>query len=105
MQIKLEELRELFTNKTTVTEVKNNDAINMGKNIVVLQRGWVVIGDLEKIGDYFTLRNGSTIRVWGTTNGLGQIAKNGPTSSTKLDAIPETKFHELTTILIIKCEK
>lgn len=76
-----------------------------GKQIVILQRGWVVVGDLVKCGSEFILDNGSVIRIWGTTNGLGELAMNGPTSSTKLDPIPETKFHELTVIAMLKCDK
>jgi len=79
--------------------------MKMGKNIIVLQRGWVVIGELEKKGTYFKLTKGATIRAWGTSKGLGEIALNGPTKNTILDDLPESVFHELTTILIIKCVK
>ena len=53
--------------------------------IVVLQRGWVMVGKLEKNGTDCKLHNASVIRSWGTTKGLGEIAGGGPTSSTKLD--------------------
>lgn len=53
--------------------------------IVVLQRGWVMVGKLERNGSECKLHNASVIRAWGTTKGLGEIAGNGPTSSTKLD--------------------
>lgn len=76
-----------------------------GKQIVILQRGWVVIGDLCKSGEYFTLRGGSVIRNWGTTKGLGEIAKDGPTLKTVLEPVTETKFHELAVVGMIKCEK
>ncbi len=76
-----------------------------GKQIVILQRGWVVVGDLKKNGVQFTLNNASVIRNWGTTRGLGEIAEGGPTDNTKLDPAPEMKFHELTVIGTIKCNK
>lgn len=53
--------------------------------IVVLQRGWVMVGTLEKNGSECKLRGASVIRNWGTTKGLGEIAINGPTKDTKLD--------------------
>lgn len=53
--------------------------------IVVLQRGWVMVGKLEKNGSECKLHDASVIRNWGTTKGLGEIAMGGPTSSTKLD--------------------
>lgn len=53
--------------------------------IVVLQRGWVMVGKLERNGSECKLHNASVIRSWGTTKGLGEIAASGPSSSTKLD--------------------
>lgn len=69
--------------------------------ICVLERGWVCIGEYEKIGDYRRLSNGAVIRVWGTTKGLPELV-NGPTSSTKLDkceaAIEFSVYAEILTI-------
>ncbi len=39
--------------------------------IVVLQRGWVMIGKFERNGSECKLHNASVIRCWGTTKGLG----------------------------------
>lgn len=54
------------------------------KKIVVLQRGWIHIGDFERNGNDCKLRNAYNIRVWGTTKGLSELV-HGPTASTKLD--------------------
>jgi hypothetical protein len=53
--------------------------------IVILQRGWVMIGRLERSGSECKLHDASVIRNWGTTKGLGEIGMNGPTKDTKLD--------------------
>lgn len=53
--------------------------------IVILQRGWVMIGKLERNGSDCKLHNASVIRSWGTTKGLGELAINGPTKNTVLD--------------------
>jgi len=53
--------------------------------IVVLQRGWVMIGRLERNGSECKLHNASVIRSWGTTKGLGELAMKGPQTNTKLD--------------------
>ena len=53
--------------------------------IVVLQRGWVMVGKLERNGSECKLHNANVIRCWGTTKGLGEIALEGPKSSTRLD--------------------
>lgn len=71
--------------------------------IVILQRGWVVVGKYRKSHSSVTLEGGSVIRVWGTSKGLGEIAFDGPTNTTKLDSIPQTNWHELTEIANIKC--
>jgi hypothetical protein len=86
----------------------NDDACcteDLGVNIVVLQRGWVVVGNLQKNGVEYSLTKGAVIRSWGTTKGLGEIAENGPTVSTQLDPIPDSKFHELTSVIRIKCDE
>lgn len=67
--------------------------------IVVLQRGWVMVGRMERDGDECKLHDASTIRVWGTTKGLGEIAQGGPTSNTRLDKCHGVvEFHYLTVI-------
>jgi len=53
--------------------------------IVALQRGWVMIGKLERKGNECKLHDASVIRNWGTTKGLGELAKEGPKPNTKLD--------------------
>ena len=71
--------------------------------IVVLQRGWVMVGYFSQDGPNCTLTKAACIRIWGTTKGLGEIAYGGPTSSTKLDKCPSVHFHELTVIQTIDC--
>ena len=72
--------------------------------IVILQRGWVMVGRYDQQNDKeVVLRNAAIIRVWGTTKGLGEIAEGGPTSKTVLDNCPVVRFHPLTTIATIDC--
>jgi hypothetical protein len=75
------------------------------KQIVVLQRGWVIVGDVSQDGDYLTIDNAAVIRVWGTTKGLGEIAMSGPTSKTKLDPCPANTVHVLTTVTRMDCDQ
>lgn len=78
---------------------------HFGIRIVVLQRGWVVVGNVYKTGQDFTLKNGSVVRNWGTEKGLGQLASNGPLANTKLDQSPDMHFHELTVVMMISCKE
>ena len=75
-----------------------------GVKIVVLDRGFVVVGNVTIENNYVTIRNCHCIRTWGTERGIGQIAMEGPTSQTKLDAQPTTRVHELQVVQMIDCE-
>jgi hypothetical protein len=72
--------------------------------VVILQRGWVMVGRYVRDGDNCKLYKASVIRNWGTTKGLGEIASGGPTSSTKLEPTNGiVEFHRLTEIGTIEC--
>lgn len=100
-----------------VNEVNINGKMYVAKNnkqleitgdikIVVLQRGWIVVGRFyrEKGGTQCKLYNASTIRIWGTTQGLGEIAGGGPTISTRLDKCRGVvEFDYMTVVLTIDC--
>lgn len=79
-------------------------AKNKDIKIVVLQRGWVLVGRYSQKGDDCRLDDAHVIRYWGTTKGLGEIALGGPTDKTKLDKAGLVTFHELTTIFKLDCE-
>lgn len=89
--IRIDEIEYVRADSVTVRPTK--------KQIVVLQRGWVVVGDVEKTETEVKINNCSVIRIWGTSKGLGEIASNGPTSSTKLDPCPDLIVHPLSVVL------
>lgn len=70
--------------------------------IVVLQRGWVVVGYYAEDGDRVTVSNASVIRRWGTTRGLGELV-SGPTSETVLDPVGTVEAHRLGVVLTVAC--
>jgi hypothetical protein len=73
----------------------------MNYRIVILQRGWVMVGKYWQSGDECKLENAQVIRVWGTTKGLGEL-RNGPTEKTILDPVGTVNFHILTVIASIE---
>jgi hypothetical protein len=74
--------------------------------IVILQRGWTMVGRFERNGSDCKLHNASVIRAWGTTKGLGEIAQGGPTLSTKLDPCGGlVEFDYLTVVATLSCEE
>ncbi|QMU98760.1 hypothetical protein FVO59_12840 [Microbacterium esteraromaticum] len=79
---------------------------HLGWKIVVLQRGWVVVGDVTVEGGELVIRDASVIRYWGTTKGLGELV-DGPTEKTKLDPAGTVRAHVLGVVLTldVKAEK
>jgi len=71
------------------------------KQIVICDRGWVVVGDVANSGDYIRISNASVIRRWGTKNGIGELAENGPQPETKLDSCPDSQVHKLSVVMLM----
>lgn len=74
------------------------------QQIVVLDRGWVLVGKTEEAGDKLVISDARCIRYWGTTSGLGQLAKSGPTEKTKLDPMGRVIAPMRAVIAIIACK-
>ena len=76
------------------------------RHIVVLQRGFIFVGNLDKSNaPEFVLTDAYNVRRWGTSSGLGELADKGPLTNTKLDKATAVKFHELTVVLMIPCNE
>ena len=73
--------------------------------IVIAQRGWVFIGRYTEDGDTVTLDDASSIRRWGTTGGLGQLALSGKQPNTVLDKIGHVEMHRLGVVASIACDE
>lgn len=71
--------------------------------IVILQRGWVMIGRWQQDGEMVTLTDAKVIRRWGTKTGLGQL-RAGPTAATILDPAGTVRCHALAVIASIDCD-
>lgn len=74
--------------------------------IVILQRGWVMVGRYSRDGVRCKLESASVIRRWGTSRGLGELAAEGPRPNTVIEkaAAGEVEFHELTVIATLACD-
>lgn len=75
-------LQSMFSNGS-VTQKK----IDHGLQIVVLDRGFVYVGDTKTDGDFVIILNAKNIRRWGTTKGLGELAREGKKQNTVLDNV------------------
>ena len=74
------------------------------KQIVIAQRGWVFVGDVERSGDDVTISGAQCIRRWGTTKGLGELAKYGPQKRTVLDYMGTVRMHALAVVASLDVE-
>lgn len=71
--------------------------------IVIAPRGWVFIGYTVETEGKLIITKANTIRVWGTTKGLGELV-TGPTASTKLDPCGTVRIPMDAVIALIDCE-
>ena len=55
--------------------------------IVVLERGFVFIGNVTETEDAIRIDGARCLIYWGTSKHLGEIASGGPTKDTKLGAV------------------
>jgi len=73
--------------------------------IVVLHRGWIVVGNVSEKEDKTYIQNASVIRKWGTTQGLGELAEKGKTETTILDKCPDVSTETDNVILVMNCNQ
>lgn len=71
--------------------------------LVVLQRGWNVVGRYHVDGEQVTITDAKVIRRWGTTKGLGELV-DGPTDETVLDPAGTVRAHVLGVVLTIDAD-
>ena len=77
--------------------------------IIVLQRGWVVVGHYWRDGQQAGIKSGANLRRWGSQSGerrgLGAMC-SGPTDETVMDAMPmPTDWHVLTEIMSMSVDQ
>lgn len=77
----------------------------MTKQIIVVDQGWVLMGDTDWVdgAEQLTVKDAQVIRVWGTTRGLGEIALNGPTKDTILDPCGEAIVPKRAILFRLNC--
>ena len=78
--------------------------VNHGLQIVILDRGFVFVGDVSEDGVWLLIKNARNIRRWGTSKGLGELAKNGPLADTKIDDAGTVRAPMRAVIGLLQCE-
>ena len=106
-KLTLEEIRQnaarLRTSESPAVDIDRTSK-NLGIQIVVLDRGFVYVGDASAGPEFVTLKNARNLRRWGTTAGLGELI-DGPLPETKLDYCGELIITLRAVINFIKINK
>ena len=76
-----------------------------GYVIVVVDRGFVYVGNVEYDGQMCVVTGAKNIRRWGTSRGLGELAEKGPQSETKLDEYGTVRIPAHAVISLIDTDK
>ena len=100
-------LEKLVQDAKKAQELQQANETKGEVRIVVLQRGWVVVGFLSKATkDEMVLTRAAVIRNWGTTKGLPQLVSGPIEGKTVLDkSATPIRFHPLTVVLMLDGEK
>lgn len=72
--------------------------------IVVVDRGWVFVGRIQRGPDELVIHDASCIRRWGTTQGLGELALHGPRPKTVLDPMGAVRIPARAVIFTLETE-
>lgn len=76
-----------------------------GFAIVVVDRGFVYVGEVEISEDWCIVTRAKNLRIWGTTKGLGELALGGPTEKTKMDDVGVVRIPMRAVISVIDSER
>jgi hypothetical protein len=85
------------------TATPNMRKCELGWRIVVIDRGWVLVGHVMDHGDHLFIRHARCVRKWGTSKGLGELA-NGPLRTTEHDPFGDTEVPSRAVIFTMTTE-
>ena len=77
---------------------------HIGMQIVVMDAGFVYVGECILNDGFLLISGAKNIRQWGTTKGLGEL-RNGPTRDTVLDDAGEVTAPIGRVVHFIECAK
>ena len=103
MDISIQEFKALLAGSEVPAAAAPAKELALGQNIVVLDRGFVYVGEVLERADRIRIMNAKNIRVWGTKNGLGEL-RTGPTNETKMDAVGEVIAYKRAVMHMIPCQ-
>jgi hypothetical protein len=79
--------------------------VDHGIQLVILDRGFVYVGDVKTNSEWCVIADAKNVRRWGTTQGLGELAAKGPLADTQLDETGMVRAPMSAVIALIACDK
>ena len=76
-----------------------------GYAVVVVDRGFVYVGNVEVDEQWCIITDARNIRYWGTKSGLGQLVLDGPQPDTKLDPCGTVRVPKRALVSILDTEE
>jgi hypothetical protein len=95
-------LIEMLVEKPSIAEKQPTAEIPPRQYIVVLDRGFVYVGNVVVDSEWVHISDAKNIRQWGTKNGLGEL-RNGPLEETILDECGTVLAPKKALISLIPC--
>ena len=80
------------------------NATDHGLQIIILDRGYVYVGNVSIDDNWVLITTARNVRRWGTTKGLGELAANGPLKDSIIDPVGTVRAPLRALIGLIECE-
>lgn len=98
------EIEKILGSKECSKPSPSNESTDHGLQIIILDRGYVYVGNVSIDDNWVLITNARNVRRWGTTKGLGELAANGPLKDSIIDPVGTVRAPLRALIGLIECE-
>ena len=98
------EIEKILGSKECSKPSPSNGSTDHGLQIIILDRGYVYVGNVSIDDNWVLITTARNVRRWGTTKGLGELAANGPLKDSIIDPVGTVRAPLRALIGLIECE-
>lgn len=98
------EIEKILGSKECSKPSPSNESTDHGLQIIILDRGYVYVGNVSIDDNWVLITTARNVRRWGTTKGLGELAANGPLKDSIIDPVGTVRAPRRALIGLIECE-
>lgn len=98
------EIEKILGSKECSKPSPSNESTDHGLQIIILDRGYVYVGNVSIDDNWVLITTARNVRRWGTTKGLGELAANGPLKDSIIDPVGTVRAPLRALIGLIECE-